>query len=166
MIQVLMKLSQATTLFEKIQMRNISVLFVCVGNSCRSQMAEAFANAYGSDVLDTSSAGLVPASRLSRTMCQVMAEKQITIETRQPRRLNALDLIGFDLVINLCEYALPNTSAEVIKVAIADPSGHEERRYREVRDRLEEVVESLIAQFRTARGVAPGALRPVLAAAA
>ena len=37
------------------------VLFVCIGNACRSQMAEAFARAYGSDVLVASSAGLFPA---------------------------------------------------------------------------------------------------------
>ena len=141
------------TLYEKIQMRNVSVLFVCVGNACRSQMAEAFANAYGSDVMEASSAGLVPAARLSRTMQQVLAEKQIRIEPREPRRLNAIDLIGFDLIVNLSGYSLPNTTAEVITVELADPAGPDKGHYREVRDRIEEVVESLIAHLRDARGV-------------
>ena len=39
------------------------VLFVCIGNACRSQMAEAFARAYGSDILTVRSAGLAPAAR-------------------------------------------------------------------------------------------------------
>src|SRR5271156_244497 len=41
------------------------VLFVCIGNSCRSQMAEAFARAYGSDVMVAQSAGLSPATTIS-----------------------------------------------------------------------------------------------------
>jgi arsenate reductase len=40
------------------------VLFVCVGNACRSQMAEAFARAYGSDVLVPASAGFIPAAKV------------------------------------------------------------------------------------------------------
>ena len=76
-------ITKKSTLYEKIQVRNVSVLFVCVGNACRSRMAEAFANAYGSDVLDASSAGLVPATRSSRTTRQVMSEKRIAIDARE-----------------------------------------------------------------------------------
>ncbi len=143
------------TLFEKVKARNVSVLFVCVGNACRSQMAEAFANAYGRDVVDASSAGLAPATRVSTKMRQVMAEKQIAIGARLPRRLNALDSIGFDLVVNLSEYALPRTTAEVIKISVDDPAGKDERFHREIRDQIEEHVNALIAQFREARGVEP-----------
>jgi len=51
------------------------VLFVCLGNSCRSQMAEAFARAYGSDVLIAASAGLTPASGVAADTSRAMAEK-------------------------------------------------------------------------------------------
>ncbi|MGI8742171.1 MAG: low molecular weight phosphatase family protein [Bryobacteraceae bacterium] len=141
------------TLFEKVKARRISVLFVCVGNACRSQMAEAFANAYGRDVMDASSAGLAPAARVSRTMRQVMAEKKIVIGARQPRRLNAVDRIGFDLVVNFSGYALPRTTAEVLEISVADPGGKEESFHRRIRDQVEQHVESLIARFREARGL-------------
>ena len=153
MSQALMT-TKKSTLYEKIQIRNVSVLFVCVGNACRSRMAEAFANAYGSDVLEASSAGLAPATRPSRTTRQVMSERQIAIEAREPRRLNAIDLIGFDLIVNLSGYSLPRTSADVIKATVADPAGRNERDYREVRDRIEDVVQSLIAHLREARLIA------------
>src|ERR1700760_227104 len=51
------------------------ILFVCIGNSCRSQMAEAFARAYGSDVLWVQSAGLSPASIVAPLTKQMLAER-------------------------------------------------------------------------------------------
>nr|WP_238524746.1 hypothetical protein [Halanaerobium hydrogeniformans] len=46
------------------------VAFVCIGNSCRSQMAEGFARAYGSDVLDVYSAGTDPADAVREKCCK------------------------------------------------------------------------------------------------
>ena len=56
------------------------VLFVCLGNSCRSQMAEAFAHAYGSDVIIPASAGFTPASRLAPDTIRAMAAKNLDLE--------------------------------------------------------------------------------------
>ena len=55
------------------------VLFVCIGNSCRSQMAEGFARAYGSDVMIPASAGFTPASRVAPDTIRAMAEPRISI---------------------------------------------------------------------------------------
>ena len=50
------------------------VLFVCIGNSCRSQMAEAFARAYGRDVVAPASAGVYPANVIAPDTMRAMAE--------------------------------------------------------------------------------------------
>jgi len=55
------------------------VLFVCIGNACRSQMAEGFARAYGADVMIPASAGLAPAMNVARDTKTAMAEKDIDI---------------------------------------------------------------------------------------
>jgi len=51
------------------------VLFLCIGNSCRSQMAEGFARTYGSDVIEALSAGLAPAISVSPATIETMKEK-------------------------------------------------------------------------------------------
>ena len=55
------------------------VLFVCVGNACRSQMAEGFARTYGSDVMIPASAGLAPASGVASATIRAMDEKNIDL---------------------------------------------------------------------------------------
>src|SRR5450759_1250142 len=81
------------TPFQKLKQRNAHVLLVCIGNAAPSQMAAGFANAHGADGLDADSAGIRPANRISRTMQELMQEKQIEIRGNEPRRLDALDLI-------------------------------------------------------------------------
>src|SRR5215475_5872555 len=54
------------------------VLFICIGNSCRSQMAEAFAQAYGSDVMEVHSAGVSPAAMIAPLTKSILAEKNLT----------------------------------------------------------------------------------------
>ena len=61
------------------------VLFVCIGNACRSQMAEAFARAYGSDVLSAHSAGLAPAGAVPPLTRQVLNERNIPVEGQYPK---------------------------------------------------------------------------------
>src|ERR1700681_1166513 len=77
------------------------VLFVCIGNACRSQMAEAFARAYGSDVVTAHSAGLAPASAVPPLTRQVLAEKNVPTEGQFPKGLTMLTGEPFDLVVNL-----------------------------------------------------------------
>ena len=57
------------------------VLFLCIGNSCRSQMAEGFANRYGQDVMKVASAGFAPASIVQPLTRKVMEDKNINIST-------------------------------------------------------------------------------------
>ncbi len=77
------------------------VLFVCIGNSCRSQMAEGFAKHYGADVMETSSAGLAPATLVAPLTRQAMLEhKHIDLSPHWPK--SVFEVTGpFDIIVNL-----------------------------------------------------------------
>ncbi len=64
-----------------------AVLFVCIGNSCRSQMAEAFARAYGAEMMVAESAGLSPATIIAPLTKQVLAERNLNIDGHFPKGL-------------------------------------------------------------------------------
>ncbi len=125
------------------------VLFVCIGNSCRSQMAEGFARKYGSDVMEAASAGLSPAPIVQSLTKAVMEAKNIVIDDQFPKHLVSLDLRGFDLIINMSGTKLPpRLSVEVRDWPIDDPIGCEEGVYLDVRDRIEQRVMQLILELR------------------
>ncbi|MCX6622392.1 MAG: hypothetical protein NTY38_15245, partial [Acidobacteria bacterium] len=136
------------------------VLFVCLGNSCRSQMAEAFARAYGGDVVEAYSAGIAPAARVSRVTRQVMGERSISLDSHKPKAINQYDLNSFDLIINLSDYALPKTQSRLVQCPVRDPMGRGEDFHREVRDRIEWIVKNLVTQFREADRREETAQRP------
>jgi arsenate reductase (thioredoxin) len=83
----------------------ISVLFVCTGNSCRSQMAEGFLRTWGGDKFDVHSAGTSPEKELSRRSEQVMSEIGIDITGQYPKSLDIFKEQDFDWVITLCDHA-------------------------------------------------------------
>ncbi len=82
------------------------VLFVCLGNACRSQMAEGFARTYGKDVMAPESAGLAPAMAVPQETQEIMAEKNIDISTQCPKPLSLFPPGHFDLVINMSGYPI------------------------------------------------------------
>ena len=86
------------------------VLFVCIGNAARSQMAEAFARAYGSDVMAVQSAGTSPANMLAPYAVQLLEGKGIRTDDQFPK---GVDMIreSFDLVVNM-------KAAEAIGLAV------------------------------------------------
>ena len=119
-------------------------------------MAEAFANAYGASVLDAESAVFLPARRLSGRMLPSHAgEGSRGTGANPPRSIHALDLAEFDLIVNLCDYALPKSGTRVIKICVDDPMGEEEGIHREIRDQIEGAVLRLIAHFHQARNDFP-----------
>ena len=139
------------TLFEILQSRRVRVLFVCLGNSCRSQMAEGFARAHGGDVLEAQSAGIQPASRVSRRASKVMEEKGVSLSGFLPKSISSLNLANFDIIVNLSEYSLPDTATLVLKRALHDPMAGDEDAFRDVREDVEQVVRLLIEHCRLAR---------------
>ena len=136
----------------KIQNRRLRVLFVCLGNASRSQMAEAFANAYGPDVIDARSAGLTPARSISSVTRLVMEEKAIhSLRTAVPQSIGAVDLARIDLVVNMSGHALPSFETPVLRVAVRDPNGKDETVHRQVRDRIETYAIDLVMGLREVR---------------
>lgn len=80
-------------------MRLYRVLFVCIGNACRSQMAEGFANAHGRGVLLAKSAGLDPWDMVSPMSAKLMREKGIVLDG-SPKGLDDTGM-NFDLILNM-----------------------------------------------------------------
>lgn len=125
------------------------VLFLCIGNSCRSQMAEGFARKYGADVMDVQSAGLSPAAIVQPLTIKVMDEKSIKIDDHQPKDLSVVNVSDFDLLVNMSGVKLPSRiPVEVREWKIEDPIGRSEDVYRETRDEIESLVMRLILEFR------------------
>ncbi len=81
-----------------------SVLFLCTGNSCRSQMAEGWARHLHGDVLEPYSAG-VRAHGLNPHAVRVMAEAGVDISGQTSKTVDALAGVAFDLVVTVCDHA-------------------------------------------------------------
>ena len=123
------------------------VLFVCVGNACRSQMAEGFARAYGKDVLAAESAGVAPALMIPEETRRAMEEKNIDVSAQVPKPLSIFPPDRFDLVVNLSGYSLPGYPT-AMEWKIRDPIGGSAEDYRIVRDQIEMLVQALISDLR------------------
>lgn len=137
--------------------RRVSVLFLCTGNSCRSQMAEGWARALRAGVLDAHSAGTHPCG-LNPLAVRAMAEAGIDIAGHRSKRPADLG-VQFDLVITVCDAAQEQCptipGARMVHRAFADPPAlakaagarsDEEAmpHYRRVRDEIRAFVESLL----------------------
>jgi arsenate reductase len=123
------------------------VLFVCVGNACRSQMAEGFAHTYGEDVMDPHSAGLAPAMMVPDETRQTMAEKNVDISSQFPKPVDLFPRGHFDLVVNISGYPIPGYPAAV-EWKVSDPIGESDEVYRATRDQIEQLVMKLILDLR------------------
>lgn len=82
----------------------IKVLFLCTGNSCRSQMAEGWARHLKGDVIEAFSAGVNPV-RVSRRAVQVMAEAGVDISNHRSKHVDELSGLDFDYVVTVCDNA-------------------------------------------------------------
>lgn len=126
------------------------VLFVCIGNACRSQMAEAFARKYGSDILTVHSAGLAPARTLPPLTRQVLTGKNVPWEGQFPKSVESFTGEPFEIVVNLSGKRLPPAfgKARVIEWDVRDPIGESESVYRAVAAQIEGLVMRLILELR------------------
>jgi len=129
------------------------VLFVCVGNACRSQMAEGFARAYGSDVIIPASAGLAPAISVARDTRKVMAEKDINLRDHFPKSIRHLGRAQFDLVVNMSGSTIPPErvpGATIVEWEVDDPVSMKYDGHCKVRDQIETLVMKLVLDLRHA----------------
>ena len=82
----------------------LKILFLCSGNSCRSQMAEGWARALKGDVLEAYSAG-IETHGLNPNAVHVMAEAGVDISTHRSKRVDELAAVPFDVVVTVCGHA-------------------------------------------------------------
>jgi arsenate reductase len=136
--------------------KRLRVLFLCTGNSCRSQMAEGWARHLKGDLIDAHSAG-VERHGLNHLAVRAMAEAGVDIASHASKTLDDLDDLDFDYVVTVCSSAKERCpifpgEARVIHRGFDDPpkfaadARTEEEAmppYRRVRDQIKSFVEGL-----------------------
>ncbi len=124
------------------------VLFVCVENAGRSQMAEAFAKKYGKDQFTVSSAGNKPAERVNPVVVEAMKEPGIDISMNKPKQLTAQMAMDADLIVTMGCGAQDICPGPFFKPtldwALEDPKGKPIEKVREIRDDIERRVQDLM----------------------
>lgn len=124
------------------------VLFVCIENAGRSQMAEAFAKKYGKVDFIVSSAGNKPTDKVNPIVVETMREKGIDISTNKPKLLNFQMAQDADLIVTMgCndQGICPGPFfKQTIDWKLEDPKGKPIEKVREIRDEIERRVQKLI----------------------
>ena len=138
----------------------LKILFLCTGNSCRSQMAEGWTRALQGDLVEAYSAG-IETHGLDPIAVEVMTEAGVDISTHTSKHIDSLRHIAFDAVITVCDKARESCpffsgAKKVLHVGFNDPpamakalaaqgASEEEQRncYRRVRDQIRAFVETL-----------------------
>jgi protein-tyrosine-phosphatase len=126
------------------------LLFVCIENSNRSQMAEAFARMHGGPDVEAWSAGSRPSGRVNPKAVAAMRELGYDLTRHASKSLAELPAEPFDAVVTMgCGDACPDVRAAVREDwEIEDPRDFSPERFREVRDEIERRVRTLIARLR------------------
>jgi protein-tyrosine-phosphatase len=126
------------------------ILFVCVENAGRSQMAEAFANKYGKEKLTVSSAGNKPADKVNPVVVEAMKEKGIDISMSKPNLLTYQMTQDADLIVTMgCndQGICPGPFFKpTVDWKIEDPKGKTIEKVKEIRDDIERRVQKLITE--------------------
>jgi len=145
----------------------LNVLFVCIGNSCRSQMAEALANQAGKGHIRAWSAGSYPLGEIIPQTHEVLREKGITLKEHWSKGLKDVDVNKMDVVVGMgCEVHCPvpvGFKGRVIEWNIPDPYGRDLAYFRDVRELIERQVNALLddldQQRKSANAGSPGKRR-------
>ena len=131
-----------------------SVLFVCVHNAGRSQMAAALLNHYAAGRVDVRSAGSAPAEQINPTVREAMTEIGIDISAERPKLLTTDAVEASDVVITMgCGDACPVFPGKrYLDWQLTDPAGKGVDAVRPIRDEIDTRVRGLLDEL----GVAPG----------
>ncbi len=132
------------------------IMFLCTGNSCRSQMAEGFARELGKGLLEVYSAGLIAAG-IHPLAVAVMREAGIDISSQRSKEIDERLLRSMDIVVTLCDNAAeacPSTPPyiNVMHWPVKDPvgtRGSEEKimkDFRRARDEIREKIEAFLRE--------------------
>ena len=135
----------------------LKILFLCTGNSCRSQMAEGWARALKRDTIEPYSAG-IKTHGLNPLAVKVMAEAGVDISGQRSKKVDELQTVDFDYVVTVCGHANETCpmwlkgKAKIVHVGFDDPpqlaktaKTEEEAlaHYRRVRDEIRTFIETL-----------------------
>lgn len=132
----------------------LRVLFVCVGNAVRSQMAQAFARKYGADIIDAESAGVAPASAVAPLTVKVLLDRGIRIHDQYPKQI--AEVGGpFDVVVNISGMRLPAPHQNARTWDVDDPYVKPEAEYVKTANQIESLVMALILELRNQRRADP-----------
>lgn len=140
-------------------LRKTRVLFVCIGNMCRSPMAEGFARAFADDVFEVYSAGTNATGVVSEDAIEIMRERKIDITRVRSKGLDAVPVGEMDIVVSMAptraDVLVPRGfKGRTIDWRVEDPVGKSLAVFRRVRDDIEVKVKDLAEKTRreTARG--------------
>lgn len=135
--------------------QKIKVLFICIGNMCRSPMAEGFARALGDDVVEVYSAGLHPTGVVSEDAILIMEEKGIDIKRQRSKGMDSVPLADIDIIVSMVghpseDFISDKFQGQVLDWDVDDPIGRSVNVFRRVREEIEEHVTALLDQIRKA----------------
>ena len=132
------------------------IAFVCIGNACRSQMAEAWVRHRAVEGIEAVSAGLTPLGYITPETAQVMKEKNASVDGQQSKGLEAIDWKQVDVLVNMTfmpvRSVVPGFSGRRVEWRVPDPFQCSMRTYRRVRDLLERQVDKLIVELKQDSG--------------
>lgn len=126
-----------------------SVMFVCVHNAGRSQMAQGFLTALAGDRVEVRSSGTMPADQINPSAVEAMAELGIDISNQKPKVLTDEDVKASDYVITMgCGDACPFYPGKIyLDWVLEDPAGKDVASVRPIRDQIKQKVEQLVAEI-------------------
>ena len=128
------------------------ILFVCVENAGRSQMAEAFARLYGTGKIEAMSAGTMPAREVNPVVAEAMREEGLDISGNRPKAITPDMVREADVIITMgCSaegFCPVQFLDKVIDWKLDDPKGKPIEQVRKIRDELEKKVKELIEDLK------------------
>ncbi len=127
------------------------VMFVCIGNACRSPMAEAIARREAGEILEISSAGLFPMGYVPEMTLQTLARNGYSTERLASKPIRREDLLETDLVINLSGHTRVSAFVDAPRIEdwpVADPYGEDAAIYQTILEEIERRVKDLSARLR------------------
>ncbi len=137
----------------------VKILFVCVGNSCRSQMAEAYVHHLGQGEVSAWSAGSHPLGSILPETVEAMREKGIALDGQWSKGLRDVPLSEMDIIVSMGRDVIcpvpPEFRGQRVEWNIPDPYGVELNRFHEVRDLIEKQVRALLAYLKQAKTTRP-----------
>lgn len=132
-----------------------NIMFLCTGNSCRSQMAEGWARKYWGNEFNVYSAGTKKHGMNERAM-KVMKEAGVDISTHSSKTVDELPKVTFDFVVTVCDHAHENcpyfSGGKIVHVGFQDPPALTKQMkdeeeilavYRRVRDEIESFIKDM-----------------------